>query len=73
MKIIYEFDDERDEGSIQNHKYADESMSALQEMGKYLRHLSKYVEADTVEIEDVYEEFFDIINNNDLSRDIIGF
>ena len=73
MKIIYELDDEKDEYSIQTHKYADESMNALRQLGGYLRGLVKYGDSETADVEELYEKYFEIINDNSLDRDIIGF
>ena len=72
MKIIYELDDENDEYTIEAFKYAQAFKAALYIMGNELRSESKHGR-EVMKTDAVYKRFFDILIEQGLNRDIVGF
>ena len=78
MKIIYEIDTDEDMVETADmYKYAAETLNALCSIGNYLREQVKYGNLDGFEAdafaEQVYDKFFEILSENHLDRDIVGF
>ena len=71
MKITIESEDAYEIEGLMN---AENLRCALCDMGNYLRSASdKGDSEDVVLISDVYEKYFELINENKLDRNIIGF
>ena len=72
MKVIYELDSTEDEYTMESFKDADAFRAALYHMGNELRQQNKHGR-EVMKTEAVYERFYDILLEQGLDRDIIGF
>ena len=63
----------KDAYEIQGLMFAENFRSALCEMGNYLRVMARGKTDKIDEIDVIYDRFFEIMESNNLDREIVGF
>lgn len=71
--MIITIDTEKEELLWEAIKYGNDALSCLADMGNYLRPMALGKTDKVDDVDKIYDKFFDLMSENNLNRDIVGF